>query len=288
MGEKLIYTNSRGRSIEISNSTSFLLTSFDPGVPQSNIITSKAPGQDGKTYHGTVLDERPPSIEGSIMGDSVEDMYEKRKELCNVFNPKLMGTLIYTNGYKTYKISCTPQETPVFKDKSGVLQDFLIQLFCPNPYWLNIEENKEEIALWQGDFEFDLEITDDGIEMGHRVSTLIVNALNNGDVQCGMRVEFTALATVSNPSILNVYTQEFIKVKRTLTAGDKIIINTEFGHKRVEMVQNGVITNVFNYIDLQSTFLQLDVGDNLLRYDAESGIDNLEVSIYFTQKYVGV
>jgi hypothetical protein len=45
---------------------------------------------------------------------------------------------------------------------------------------------------------------------------------------------------------------------------------------------------VFNYIDLQTTFLQLDIGDNLLRYDAESGLDNLEVAIYFTPKYVGV
>src|SRR5665648_504005 len=43
----------------------------------------------------------------------------------------------------------------------------------------------------------------------------------------------------------------------------------------------------YNYIDLGSTFLQLDVGDNLMRYDADTGIDNLEVSIYFTPQYLG-
>lgn len=55
------------------------------------------------------------------------------------------------------------------------------------------------------------------------------------------------------------------------------------------MLRNGgVKTNVFNYIDLDSTFLQLAPGDNLLRYDAESGIENLDVAIYYRPQYVGV
>ena len=42
-----------------------------------------------------------------------------------------------------------------------------------------------------------------------------------------------------------------------------------------------------NYIDLESDFFQLAPGDNLLRYDAENGLDNLECAIYYTPKYVG-
>ena len=44
----------------------------------------------------------------------------------------------------------------------------------------------------------------------------------------------------------------------------------------------------FNYIDYESTFLQLDIGDNLFRYDADEGIDNLEVNIYHTSQHLGV
>jgi hypothetical protein len=286
--QKLIYTNLRGQSVELKNTGPFLLQKFDPDTPKSTILSTKAPGQDGKTYHGTLLEERVLNIEVAVFGDNSADMYMQRKKLCSIFNPKLTGTLTYINDGGEYKINCSPLDSPSPKSKHEPVQEFLIQLSCPNPYWLDIFETKEEIALWQGDFEFPLEITSDGIEMGHRVSTLIVNANNTGDVECSMTIEFRALASVVNPSILNVYTQEYIKIKRTLVAGDKLVIDTKFGDKKVEMIHNGVAANVFYYIDLSSTFLQLDVGDNLLRYDAEQGIDNLEVAIYFTPKYVGV
>lgn len=51
---------------------------------------------------------------------------------------------------------------------------------------------------------------------------------------------------------------------------------------------NGTKINVFNYIDLASEFLQLKVGDNLLRYDAEKGLDNLEMALYYKPLYIGV
>ena len=41
-------------------------------------------------------------------------------------------------------------------------------------------------------------------------------------------------------------------------------------------------------IDLDSTFLKLEVGDNLFRYDAEENINNLEVNIYYNPNYLEV
>lgn len=288
--QNLIFTNERGQSIELKNTSPFILQKFDPDPPKMKILTTKSPGQDGKTDHGTVLDERVLNIELAIMGENEQDMFAKRQKLNAVFNPKLRGTLVYENDAGTHKIQCSVQDSPTPKDRSEPVQQFLIQLFCADPYWKDLDEIKEEMALWVGDFMFPLEIPEEtGIEMGHRVSNLIANCFNSGDVECPIRVEFKALATVVNPSILNVYTQEFIKVKRTLSAGDKLVIDTTFGNKKVEMIKtNGVAQNVFNYITLDTTFLQLAIGDNLLRYNAEQGIDNLEIGIYYTPKYVGV
>lgn len=287
--QELTFTNSKGQYITFGNTAPFLLEKFDPDPPKSTILTSKSPNQDGKTYHGTLLDERVLNIEIAILGNSSEDMFLKRQYFYNVFNPKLDIMLTYTNDVGTHIIKGVVQDSPTPKDRTTTSQEFLIQLFCPSPYWQELQEIKKEMALWVSDFQFPLEIPDKvGIEMGHRSSNLIVNACNTGNVECSMRIEFTALATVVSPSIVNVYTKEFIKVKRTLFSGDKLVINTEFGNKKVEMVHNGVSTNVFYYIDLQTTFLQLEVGDNLLRYNAEKGIDNLEAAIYFTPKYTGV
>ena len=287
--QKVIFTNSRGQSIELGNSAPFILTKIEgTGGTQTTLLTSKVPGQDGKTHHGTLLEERILPIEGAIAGYSVEDMYRRRQELSSIFNPKISGTLTYINSAGEHVIDCIVESSPVFKEPFSNMQEFLIQLYCPNPFWMDLQESKEEIALWIGDFTFPLEIPPEGILMGHRESNLIVNIFNSGDVECSMRIEFAALATVVNPSILNVYTQKYIKVKRTLVAGDRLIINTDFGNKRVEMIKSGVTQNVLNWIDLNSTFLQLDTGDNLLRYNAEQGIDNLEVLIYYKPLYLGV
>ncbi len=288
--EKIIFTNSMGQSITLGNSAPYVLQKIEgTGGVKTTLLTSKAPGQNGKSYHGTLLEERTLPITGAIVGSSVEDTYKKRQILNSIFNPTLDGTLTYINNAGTHTINCKVDSPPNFKDKVSVIQQFLVQLYCPDPFWEDLQEDKNEIANWVGDFEFDLEIPEEGIEMEHRESSLIVNVNNSGDVECGMRIEFTALATVVSPSLFDVYTRKFVKVKRTLQAGDKLVINTSFANKRVELIKsNGTTQNVFNWIDLQSDFLQLRVGDNLLRYDSEQGIDNLDVAIYHKPLYLGV
>jgi hypothetical protein len=157
---------------------------------------------------------------------------------------------------------------------------------------MDTNQTKEEIALWVGDFEFDfingLQIPEEGIIMGHREPSLIVNCINDGDGESGMIIEFRALATLTNPSLRNVNTQEFVKINKTMVAGEIIRVITHFAEEDVEMELNGVISNAFNYIDEDMTFMKLYQGDNLFRYDAESGLDNLVVNIYRQNKYLGV
>ncbi len=73
-----------------------------------------------------------------------------------------------------------------------------------------------------------------------------------------------------------------------MVAGEKVSVTTHFGNKRVESHLNGVTNNAFNFWDLDSTFMQLAVGDNLFRYDTGVNLDNLEVDIFFTPQYLGV
>ena len=43
-----------------------------------------------------------------------------------------------------------------------------------------------------------------------------------------------------------------------------------------------------NTSTLNSTWLQLKPGMNLIKYDAESGLNNLECSVFYTPLYLGV
>lgn len=37
-----------------------------------------------------------------------------------------------------------------------------------------------------------------------------------------------------------------------------------------------------------ATFMQLAIGDNMFRYDAASGVNSLEVSIFYSKEFLGV
>jgi hypothetical protein len=103
-----------------------------------------------------------------------------------------------------------------------------------------------------------------------------------------MRVEFRALGTVSTPLLLNVNTGEFIKINITMLAGDVLTINTGYGQKDVKLRRGGITTDAFRFLDIDSIYIQLAPGDNIFRYDAESNLENLEVSIFHNNYFLGV
>jgi len=287
--EKLIYKNELGKSLEISHSSVFFLQKVEGlGAIKNIIYTQKSPNQDGVTVTKDSLDLRDITIEGSINSTDREKVLAHRRILLQTFNPKLKGRLEYQLGEFKKEIDCKVEYAPILPHTDSKFKKFQIQLYCPNPFFKDTVESKEEIAIWRGSLEFPLELTEVGIETGYRESSLIVNIFNAGDVECGIKIQFKALATVANPSIVNVDTMEYFKINKTMEAGEIITVTTHFQNKRVELYKNGVVSNAFNWIDLESTFLQLDVGDNLLRYNADEGIDNLEVSIWHTPQYLGV
>lgn len=287
--KKLTYVNKLGQRIDFNEFAPLLLLSFSE-KGKVNIYTNKGMNQDGSTYLGNTIESNDKTIEIAIITDNETDLIDYRNKINKVFNPRLgEGYLIYKDPVKEVKSKCIIDSLPYFTSVNSTVNKCLISCTASNPFWMDIAESKAEIALWNGDFSFDFEIPDEtGVEIGHREPSLIVDVFNDGDVDCGIRAEFRALATVVNPSILNVNTQEFIKINRTMQAGEVIVLNTSFGNKKLESIMNGVSTNIFNYIDFQSTFLQLATGDNLFRYDAEQFIDNLEVTIYYTPQYLGV
>lgn len=287
---KLIYKNERGESLNFGEDAPFLITSIDGlGSPKNSITRSKSPFQDGVTISHSTLDERELILEGVIIANNSTEIQRCRRKLISVFNPKFAGELTIERAGEAKNIECVPELAPFFpSNMQEGYQLFSIQLLCPDPFFKDTVETKEDVAIWQPSFEFPLEILEGGIEMGYREPSLIVNIFNKGDVPCGMKIHFKALATVVNPSLFNINTREYFKINKTMERGEIITVTTHFQSKRVILNKNGVKVNAFNWIDLNSTFLQLDTGDNLFRYDTDDGVDNLEVSIYYSPMFLGV
>lgn len=292
--QKIIFTNSRGQSIEIGETAPFILVSVDGlGDVAALNTTQKSSYQDGTTLINSSLEERFISMQISAFAPTVSELSETRQKISSIFNPKLKeGVLQYIYGDEVKVINAVADHVPIFpsgkENRSGNHQTVMITLRCPNPYFREVADIKTEIAFWESNLQFPLEIVEEGIEMGVRSPSLIVNVANEGHVDTGMIIKFKALGTVVNPSLVNVNTREYLKINRTLIAGEVITVNTNSGKKRIESNQNGVTTNIFNNIVFGSSFLQLSIGDNLFRYDAEQNLEALEVNIYHSPQFVGV
>lgn len=296
--ERLIYTNERGESIEFSAySAYFVNVSNDvEGLSdvQNTLYSSSSAGQHGETITGQKIDARQIDIKGCINRRDKDSVLELRRAALRILNPELSGTLTYIYKNFTRVIDCKVDDTPVFSRKK-IFNDFTIQLSCPSPFWREELDEKTDIASWIGSLEFDLEIPEDeesgqdaGMEFDYREPSVIVDVYNSGDVSTGMRIEFRATGTLLNPVLLNMETREYIKINSELKAGDIVTINTEYGSKSAVLLRDGNTEDYFRYVDVDSTFMQLKIGDNIFRYDAESNLDALEVSLYHSNKYLGV
>lgn len=287
---KCTFINSKNERISFENmdcDTPYILRQVESENPVL-LYSNKGVLQHGSRYINNSLDNRDITLHVSLNAKSQYEIESLKNKLYKVFNPSLgLGELIYKNK----KIKCIVNEIPFFSSNNDEYVECIINLTAFTPFWTDISLNKKEIALWRGAFHFPLIIPKDkGIIMGYREPSLIVNINNKGQADTGMIIKFKSKGRVTNPSLLNINTREYIKINTTLEAGESITINTNYGEKSITKEGNGLKENVLNYLDIGGgdDFLQLHVGDNLFRYDSDSGLEYLEVDLFYYQKYLGV
>ncbi|MBS4171946.1 phage tail family protein [Bacillus sp. FJAT-49736] len=294
--KEIVCTNQNGDSLLISpNSIYKIQDDIDTTGVKANTTYVTNYRIQGATAVSSRLEQRDLSLTFFIDVEGMDEdwIQERRDEVFRVFNPiynpiKVLIKTVNRSFFIDAHVELTPSINPDPSSMNESWHDVLVQLSAGNPFFLDSEKRKVEIATWLPMLEFPLEISSDGSEIGQRSPSLIVNVLNEGQVETGMTIQFKALGTVINPSLFNVNTREYFKINKTMTAGEVITVNTYQGKKRLESRLNGITTNIFNFMDYRSKFMQLEVGDNLFRYDADSNVENLEVSIYFTPQYLGV
>jgi hypothetical protein len=280
------YINEEGLSVTLRQVRPLFLSALNGvGVVRNSISTFQAPEQDGAFYISSTLDMRNVTVEGTILASTVDESFEYRRQLLRIFTPKQRGTLIY----RERQIGCIVEEAGFSASKISRAPAFFISLLCPSPFFESLNDVRAELASWQENFSFPLEIVSPpGIEMGIRQPSQIITIENEGDVSCGCEIIFKALGTVDTPELSNVDTGEYMRIKTTMVAGQEIHIYTHFAGKRVVSVIGTTETNAFNLIDVGSTFLQLIAGRNVLRYDAAANIDSLEVAVKYREQWLGV
>lgn len=245
-----------------------------------DIRTEKNVSHSGERITRKQVLAREIMVEFVYMEDA--DRVGMRERLIGFFSPYSGGTLFINYCGVERKID---YEISSFQFKSKNIHERLqAQLFvkCVDPDFIDTMATGEEISTWINGWSWKFRLPFKLKEHGETKK----NIINTGHVETPVEIRFHGPA--ANPKIANLTTGEFIRVKKELKAGEILYISTAFRDKRVEIIRDSGVEDAFDYIDLDSIFFDLQVGDNVLEYSSESGIFPQSVEIYYCNRYIGV
>lgn len=279
----------KGNASILFDRRNFVLTSVDFGSVSATHSTAKGDGQVGSRVMNSTLDTRDIEIVGFIRAGSAAEMKIKKAELYQMCEPREEFQIL-PDDYLSLK--CYTDATVKFSasklENNDHVAKFKIDATSYDPLFADAVARYRKIAEWASNFIWPLVIPSTGFTFADRTDSLITTLQNEGDVETGLLIHFTAAATVEKPTLTNVATGEFIKLNRTLVAGETVVVNTNYGAEGVTSYLGDTITDVINDLDLASDFLQAPIGTTSLHYTADSNVTAMTVTIYYFQKYLGV
>ncbi len=280
-------------TLDMISTPDYVLNSVDWGCVESTHHSFKYVNQIGVYVTGTSLETRAISVAGWVIADDEVSMTRRKSVLNSFFNPKQPVDLLYKQYVLRFLPNTSVRYSAAIAENNEVLCKFKIEGYCPNPLFSEKVEHRVAAASTMPMFHFPLIISKEpkspgGVIFGLRQPSLIVAINNSGAVSVGMKIVLKAKGKLRGPSLINVNTQKHFKINKAMQAGEEIVINTNIGEKKIQGTLNGITSNYFKFRDLDSEWLQLEVGDNLFKYDADENVDNLEVYIYYSNKYLEV
>lgn len=286
MSKKIICENYLKEKITFEYKLPFFLESVEGLHEVLGVVAGmKSAYSIGENYIGTSVEKRNIVINGAIKDDVVLN----RQKLYRIFPLKTTGVLYYYEDDLERKIEYQVESIKI--DEKGLLRHFQISLICSNPYFRDFETTYLQMATWSPAFKFMLRIPHDtGIKFGSKNTTSMATIQNDSNIEYGMTITFTANDIVKNPSLFNVDSREEMKIEKTMEAGDMIIVNTYRQNKNIYYipVSTGIQENINNLMAYGSKFLQVHHGENTYRYNADSGVDNLEATIEYYNEYEAI
>ncbi len=284
-GRLLTFTNSRGESITFDGSPFSVSEIEGLGDVDADVQMQRAPYQDGANYIDSVLEPRPIAFQVLIRGDNDTDISQKRSQLAALFNPKLgPGTFAYRYGDVERIINAIPEHVPMyprtFENRGRNHQIAFVDLICPNPYWRSTSITEE--PAFEPLFRWPISGTQ-GFRMGMQRAQRIIH--NDGDAPAPLQIDFYGPA--QSPIIENLRTGEIIRINRPLAENETFKIDTEES-TLFYVDENGNETNVFNWIDTDSTFFKLELGDNEITCHCAISNNQKDFDIRYHKLYVAV
>lgn len=302
---QLDFISARGDKLPLANNPLFHIVHIDGHTAASTSIASAVVGGiDGDTVNN--IQATPRTIIIDLQPRSGVDVEETKRAILKVVKLKQQGGLIWTQNGRTVTITGIVEAVVMPRwTNAAVMQ---ITLHCEQPFWEDVDDVIKQISEAINLHYFTdspnnmLYFPEDGLPLGEYDTIRTKSFHNDGDVAVGLEIRILAHNTVTNPIIYDQNGNYFgvgyeiesesggtglgtawQSVPFVMQAGDEVVITTHKGRKTV--TYNGV--NIFDKIKPNSTWLQLDTGDNVFSINSDDeNISNMSFSLIYKQRYI--
>ena len=276
--------NENANIVDINDMKNYVVLSASGlNPPSATIFTAKSPNRKGVKYNGSTLNERNIVLTIKILGD----IEKNRNALYSWVDTEQYVKIHYRNGTKN--VYC-----------EGHVQDCTIELFtenetvslaiiCEDPYWRDLQDIQASISMLLSNFVLPFSIDSVGIPFSTLRDVNDTNIFNAG-AETGVKMSLHFYDTVKNVSIYDAQdTSRRFTINSTFGANEVIEINTEGSPKTCKLIKpNGTVENILKYVSNNPTWFTLKRGNNVFGYTAAEGISSINLTISFTNKYLGV
>ncbi len=263
--EQLEFINALGTVQPFDNDLVYLARE-GYGLVAPELVTSRTPGVPGARYRSSYTPPRSVAVTALGRGWSGLGMEELESRLAERFDPDLgPGKLRVT------RQSGVVRELRQVYYQGGLEIDtskeyptdmlLVIRFLALDPHWWDATEQQVTFALDKPGgitvpLVFPLAINPEGI---YTTQTIY----NTGTVEAWPRIEITGPGT--DPVLENLTTGKKVAVVCTLTAGERLVIETDPDSRQITLVSGGTSSSLIAKRSADSTFPSLKPGANQVR-----------------------
>lgn len=278
MQDKIIFKFDNGTDTLVLDDSLFSVSDYS-GLEASDVElnTDKNINTDGEHLKR----KRVLPREIVIKFDAVSgDTSETRQMLISFFSPYKDGVLTVDYMDVTRHI---PYMVRGFKISTRNVYErisAMVTLKCLDPDFLTDQIDEDIITLvggWKWKFSLPFSLKQFG--------SLEKNIVNAGDKETPVEIFFHGPAT--NPKV-TLNGDQYIRLKKSITADETLHINTGFRQKTVEIQSNSGVEDAWDYLDMTSDFFWLGVGDNVITYSSEGITSASSVTISYKERHAGI
>ena len=243
---------------------------------QVNLSQAQTIDQVGGTVQSATVQARPVTVSGRIVGEAGE---ARKDALMSIVRPDIPGKLYADDYFLEVYVTATPTVGPQAK-----YAHFQFSMNAAYPYWQKASKTRQALFGVEKLFKFPWNMSR-AYQFGRLMRTQFVNVANSGQLPVPFVATFTATDTVENPRITNAQTGEWFQLNKTLVPGETVVVENTHSRTYVTSSEDGDIRGA---LDLDSTLFRLNVGDNVLKPEADTGPEYLDVQITYALEKPGV